>query len=426
MTTHVTGGSVIDSSHPLEVRLPDGAQAVTLGDATVAVSGPLTDAQLRATHIHADVQLIDDAGAAYGVKQVDGKPRVSSMDYLYDIAEGNVAGHSAWNKLSYNGNVGTTEIDIWALGGTYSWPATAQQMQVVSSSAKDVGARAITAFADAGGGNTTVTCGTHGLANSDIVTISGTTNYNGTYTIANVNTNTFTIVKAYAGNDATSALAGPGIHQVTIFYLDASFVEHTETVTLNGLNAVNTVATDIFRVNWFRAASIGATGAAVGNVTLKNTGATVTYSQVSAGYNRARNSTYTVADGKTLYVTSFSMGVYGATKGVRLTCRSDYDSVAGANKDYFIPFAEIAMTNGAFHRPFEIPTKMPQHTRLKVSGVADAAGAVVTVSLRGWIETEADEAPAGVMMSLAMVEPAVHPAPMGAPTLWERLRGGRA
>jgi len=64
----------------------------------------------------------------------------------------------------------------------------------------------ITAYADSAtspGVNTTVTSAAHGLSDGDEVIISLTTNYNGTYTIENVTTNTFDIVKAFTVNDAT-------------------------------------------------------------------------------------------------------------------------------------------------------------------------------------------------------------------------------
>jgi hypothetical protein len=67
----------------------------------------------------------------------------------------------------------------------------------------------ITAFADAGGGNVKVTSA-NSLSNGTIITISGTTHYNGTYTVANVTATSFTIVATSAGNDATGTwqLAG--------------------------------------------------------------------------------------------------------------------------------------------------------------------------------------------------------------------------
>jgi hypothetical protein len=63
---------------------------------------------------------------------------------------------------------------------------------------------AITAFADAGDSlKVTVTSATHGLLDSAIVVITGTTNYNGTFSISNVTTNTFDIVDTWVADDAT-------------------------------------------------------------------------------------------------------------------------------------------------------------------------------------------------------------------------------
>ena len=62
---------------------------------------------------------------------------------------------------------------------------------------------AITAFANAGGGQVTVTSNAHGLSNGNVVIITGTTNYNGTFAIANIAANTFEITATWVSNDAT-------------------------------------------------------------------------------------------------------------------------------------------------------------------------------------------------------------------------------
>ena len=83
-------------------------------------------------------QLVDETGTSYAVKQVDGKPRVSSMPYLYDIAEGNIPGRSVFTKIGYNADVGLALEDITTAGGSYSWiPAGGTALDVVSSSADD-------------------------------------------------------------------------------------------------------------------------------------------------------------------------------------------------------------------------------------------------------------------------------------------------
>lgn len=63
--------------------------------------------------------------------------------------------------------------------------------------------KAITAFADAGGGEVTVTAAAHGFITNDIVTISGTTSYNGTFNITKVDANNFKITDTWVANDAT-------------------------------------------------------------------------------------------------------------------------------------------------------------------------------------------------------------------------------
>ena len=62
---------------------------------------------------------------------------------------------------------------------------------------------AITAYANPGGGQVTVTSAGHGLSNGDIVTIAGSTNYNGIFEISNVIApNTFEITTGFLGDDA--------------------------------------------------------------------------------------------------------------------------------------------------------------------------------------------------------------------------------
>ena len=63
--------------------------------------------------VFSNVRFVDDTGTVYGIKQIDGKPRVSSMPYLYDIAEGNVANHYTMHKFGYNSAVPAT--DKWSI-----------------------------------------------------------------------------------------------------------------------------------------------------------------------------------------------------------------------------------------------------------------------------------------------------------------------
>ncbi len=79
----------------------------------------------------------------------------------------------------------------------------------------------ITAFADAGSGQVTVTSASHGLSTNDVVTITGTTNYNGTFTIANATTNTFEITDTWVSDDATGTWTSTGWTEVSATNFDA-------------------------------------------------------------------------------------------------------------------------------------------------------------------------------------------------------------
>ena len=82
--------------------------------------------------------------------------------------------------------------------GIFTFSATAE-IDPLQVSKKGV----ITAFADAGGGNTIVTSNGHGIVTGDIPTVTNTTNYNATFNTVSHTGNTFTIDTPFVGDDAT-------------------------------------------------------------------------------------------------------------------------------------------------------------------------------------------------------------------------------
>jgi hypothetical protein len=265
-----------------------------------------------------------DDGNVYPFKMVDGKPRVVCTDYLYAISEGDVAGHKAWSKIGYNGDVDNVEEVVWAVGGSYTFPAAGGiQMEVVSSS----------------------------------------------------------------GNDTS---AGTGVQKVKITYLDNAWAEQTEEVTLNGLTPVLTTATNILRVNNFRASAVGTGGFSAGNIDVKAVAPTATiYSRIPTGNTRARNSVYTVPDGKTLFITSAAISAWSSTanKLGRFTLRANWDDVNETTGIFMAQF-EAQVSGQSFYRDFEIPIKLGEHTDLYMVCISDAAtsNVVAQTSLRGWME----------------------------------------
>ena len=82
-------------------------------------------------------------------------------------------------------------------------------------------AASISAFADAGGGQVQVTTtSAHGLGDGDTITISGTTNYNGTFTISKVTSTTFEITDTWVSDDATGSINSSTIYDDSAFSVE--------------------------------------------------------------------------------------------------------------------------------------------------------------------------------------------------------------
>ena len=116
------------------------------------------------------VLLIDEFGNAYGVKHIDNKPRVSSVSYLNDIAEGNVSGHTAIDVNGYAPSLSNTVYDtIWNVGGQLTYLTAAEILKVSSDDVNDTSAGT--------GARTIVISGLDGSYNeiSETITMNGTT-----------------------------------------------------------------------------------------------------------------------------------------------------------------------------------------------------------------------------------------------------------
>lgn len=359
--------------------------------------------------LSAATQLTDEEGAAYGVKHVNNKPRVSSMPYLYDIAEGNVAGHVPWIRIGYNPAL-TTEEDIWSAGGSYVFPTAATgQMEVVSSLSTadvDIGTILFTGTCDVDGTATTLLDAgvdfTATAAAGDVLVIekAGATPEWGIITAVANGSLTFAAGLSSGGSCATArtyqvldASAAKGAMAVHVEYLTSAFAEKSEIVILNKNTPVPLVNNDVYRVNSFHVIAVGTKATALnapgGNLSLMKNGA-LTYSYITAGFTSSRSSIYTVPAGKTLYIVQFS-GSFGSSGSpnkeyARIYIRANVDGSSGFKTgSLFFPYSEIMAQNSTIAVELTIPTKLPAGTDIKISATASAAGAVSTV-MRGWLE----------------------------------------
>lgn len=114
--------------------------------------------------------------------------------------------------------------------------------------------------------------------------------------------------RSIASSSINDTSAGTGARTVVLTYLDSTGAgPYTETITLNGVSYVNTVATDICFIESIVVATVGSGGSNAGTLTLKaaTAGGGATIATVTIGDNRTLWTQHYVPLGKTCYITDF-------------------------------------------------------------------------------------------------------------------------
>ena len=175
-----------------------------------------------------------------------------------------------------------------------------------------------------------------------------------------------------SSTNANDTAEGTGARTIVVQGLDGDYDEITETVTLDGRNAVLTAAS-FLRINYMYVASVGSTKSAAGDIYI-GTGAVTagvpatTYNIIKFNYNDTITGCYTVPAGHTAYVTQgqFTAGqVSGATavqgrlvavngSGIRRTA------------------AVTTLNNGTADYPFEYPLPLPERTTIEATAIGGA------------------------------------------------------
>jgi len=153
-----------------------------------------------------EIQFRDENGTAYGVKHVDNKPRVCSMPYTYDIAEGNVPDHEVVSVFGHNANVDTSFETVADTSALLSEMSAAQQLKVVSSSTQDA--------SGSSGANTLTINGLDGT----YATLSKTIALGGTGAV----TVTGGYLRVFEAHVATAGSSGTNIGDITVTNSGAS------------------------------------------------------------------------------------------------------------------------------------------------------------------------------------------------------------
>lgn len=321
------GGLVSSIGSNFPFKLSTGATEAALVDTDGHVQNDVLSSALPEGASTSDNQgkfrnVVD--GLLYGYKTVDGKPRISSMPYLYDIAEGNVTAHTPFTKLGYNGDVGATEEDIITQGGVYPWfPAGGVALEVVSSDANDT-------LAGTGVQKVKIT-----YLDTTYAQQTQTLNMNGVTPVPLTDTHILRVNSIRATQ--------VGTNNMSVGQIDCRLVGGAATI--------------------YRSIVAGYT---------RGRGITFTVPLGKTLY---------------ITSIAVSSGYTTAGKVVRWIARAQVDDTDPTTKiNFFQPFFEIITQDASFHRDFEMPIKIPATADVKVSAVSNGAGSFCNCALRGWLE----------------------------------------
>jgi len=105
---------------------------------------------------------------------------------------------------------------------------------------------------------------------------------------------------SFVSTSANDTAAGSNIRSLEMHYLDANLVEMEETIILNGLTPVLSVATDVRFIQCLHINTFGTIPNAAGTITATN--AAIVYSQIAIGEVRCTSSFRMVPSGKKLFI----------------------------------------------------------------------------------------------------------------------------
>jgi hypothetical protein len=182
--------------------------------------------------------------------------------------------------------------------------------------------------------------------------------------------------------NAADSAAGTGARTVRITYYTATFTgPFTETVTLNGTTAVNTVATNICYIESMEVITVGSGLTNAGIISLKaaTAGGGVTIGTIAASNNQTFWAHHYIATGKICNITGISVSHNGTTVGSGgvFILRAQNLSLANAADSQVSDFVRLYGQSSTFARVYTSAIKVPGPARLTVYVTPETASSTV-------------------------------------------------
>jgi len=186
-------------------------------------------------------------------------------------------------------------------------------------------------------------------------------------------------------SDANDTSAGTGARTVLISGLDASYVEQSDTVTLNGTTAVD-LPRQYFRINQLMVLTAGSTESNVGTITLRDDGGGTTRGLIMPTNGISRQAVYTVPANHTLSIHSIFASLNRTTAVTKeVTIAFSFRSVAGVRRQTL----EFSISSSGPYRHDGIPgivmaakTDFSLRTTATSSNDVDVTGAFLGILVK--------------------------------------------
>jgi len=191
---------------------------------------------------------------------------------------------------------------------------------------------------------------------------------------------------SFSSTSADDSASGTGIRSIELHYLNANLEEKIEIVTLNGLTAVLTSATDIRFVNLMHINTAGTQSIAQGNIQGSNNG--LVYCSILAGFNVQISSARMVPKNKKFYVAGATAGAISGTSAARVLIRfvaNAYNGLTFNDPIIFLPYGSIGIQDSTVVYQFPVPFAFGEGIVVGLRASCDK-GCIVTGGLYGWLE----------------------------------------
>lgn len=398
------------------VKYPPDPYAVTEADGANVVLGALADAAvvtdasgtlsgklrgivkllLNLTNGTQKTQIVDNLGNDVASITHDSKHwlQVVNLPAGWAISDGSLTGHEVGSSHGFNGTVGTTREDIWAVGGDYVFPTSAITMRLIGAAA-DAGTLVTSGTATGGTTTTLIDTGKNFIALGVLV---GDFVLNDTDVVAGIVVTIDSAIQltinpqqllTYSGKAyRVGRVASTGAAVVEVHGLDATYAEISEFVIMNGIAPGVNTTKQYLRRNNTHIMYVGTGRHAAGNIDLQNTAGTVTYDRIELGENGSATCVYTVPLGFNLFMTNWKAGSAG-TKTIEfyLESNTDYHDRAYIPAGAMIEHDTLMVAAGTEYGDFEqLPMLFPEKADILVSGNTFSTTGEGNASFRFWLE----------------------------------------